>query len=284
MTLSIGTQTLTDVIVLVVKDPDDVETRHRKKLQPVLLGMNVLRRIENFLKECGASSIFQSVVHAQKLNRTSVRGIARVVGRDPMWVPAESSVCVRVTSPACATHLVAEPMQTSLPGGHMLVPTVMSTDREYRYNRIVNVMSLSVYLKPRTPIAVLHATDSVKGDEVSLTVNEHTVAYETDTTRLSDCNVDVPCPDFDGTIEEREQLQNLLNRHRHVFATDYNDLGYTDRVQHHITVKDDTPVAQPYRIIPPRHFDDVRDHIRAGGCWQRRSSLRAIVPTEHQLF
>ena len=75
--LTFGTQTLIDVIVLVLKDPDDVETRHRKKLQLVLLGMNVLGRIDNFLKECGASSIFQSVVHAQILNRTSVRGIAR---------------------------------------------------------------------------------------------------------------------------------------------------------------------------------------------------------------
>ena len=167
-----------------------------------------------------------------------------------------------VTSPACATHLVAEPMQTSLPGGLMLVPTLMSTDIEYRCVRLVNVTSLSVCLKLRTPVPVLRATDGVKGDEVSLTVNEHTIAYETDTTQLSDCNVNVPCPDFDGTIEEREQLQNLLNRHRHAFVTDDNDLGYTDRVQHHITVKDDTPVAQPYRTNPPRHFDEVRDHIR----------------------
>ena len=59
-------------------------------------------------------------------------------------------------------------------------------------------------LKPRKPVAVLHATGGVKGDEVSLTVNEHTIAYETGTTQLSDCNVNVSCPDFYGTIEERE--------------------------------------------------------------------------------
>ena len=95
------TETLTDIMVLVVKDSDDVETRDRKKQLPVVLGMYVLRNIENFLKECGASSIFQSDLHAQKLNRTSARGIARVAGPDPVLVPAESSVCVRITRPSC---------------------------------------------------------------------------------------------------------------------------------------------------------------------------------------
>ena len=72
----------------------------------------------------------------------------------------------------------------------------------------------------------------------------------------------MPCPDFEGTTEQREQLPFLLNRHRNVFASDDNDLGYTDRVQHRIPVKDDIPVAQPYRTIPPRHFDEVREHIQ----------------------
>ena len=143
VTLTIGTQTLADIMVLVVKHSDDIETRDRKKQVPVVLGMNVLGKIENFLKECG------------------------------------------------------------------------------------------------------------------------TISYETCTaTPLRDSNVNVPCPDFEGTTEQREQLQRLLNQHRNVFATDDNDLGYTDRVQHRIPVKDDIPVAQPYRPIPPRQFDEVRDHIQ----------------------
>ena len=73
----------------------------------------------------------------------------------------------------------------------------------------------------------------------------------------------MPCPDFEGTTEHREQLQRLLNQHRNMFATDDNDLGYTDRVQHRIPVKYDIPVAHSYRPIPPRHFDEVRDHIQS---------------------
>ena len=202
-------------------------------------------------------------MHAQKLNRTSARGIARVSGPDPVLVPAESSVCVRITIPACPSLLVAEQLQTSLPGGLMLVPTLISSDREYRYVRLVNVTSASVCLQPRTPIAMLHVAESVKGDEISVTLNESTISYETcTTTPLRDSNVNVPCPDFEGTTEHREQLQFLLNRHRNVFASDVNDLGYTDRVQHRIPVKDDIPVAQPYITIAPRHFDEVREHIQ----------------------
>ena len=84
VTLTIGTQTLADIMVLAVNDSDDIETRDRKKQVPVVLGMNVLGKMENFLKECGASSICQSVMYTQKLNRTSVRGIARVAGPDPL--------------------------------------------------------------------------------------------------------------------------------------------------------------------------------------------------------
>ena len=86
--------------------------------------------------------------------------------------------------------------------------------------------------------------------EVTLTIGTQT---------LTDIMVLV---DFEGTTEQREQLQFLLNRHRNVFASDDNDLGYTYRVQHRIPVKDDIPVAQPYRTIPPRHFDEVREHIQ----------------------
>ena len=127
----------------------------------------------------------------------------------------------------------------------------------------MNVTSSSVCLQPRTPIAVLHVAEGVKGDEVTLTLNESTISYETCTaTPLRDSNVNVPCPDFEGTTEQREQLQRLLNQHRNVFATDDNDFGHTYRVQHRIPVKHDIPVAQPYRPIPPRQFDDVRDHIQ----------------------
>ena len=97
-----------------------------------------------------------------------------VAGPDPVLVPAESSVWVRVTSPARSSQLVAEQLQTSLPGGLILVPTLISSNREYRYVRLVNVTSSSVCLQPRTPIAVLHVAEGVKGDEVTLTLNEFT--------------------------------------------------------------------------------------------------------------
>ena len=35
----------------------------------------------------------------------------------------------------------------------------------------------------------------------------------------------ISCPDFDGTAEERERLQQLLNSHATVFTKDDSDLG-----------------------------------------------------------
>lgn len=46
-----------------------------------------------------------------------------------------------------------------------------------------------------------------------------------------------------------------------MFATQDEDLGYTDRVKHEISVTGETPVSQPYRRIPPTQYKEVRDHI-----------------------
>lgn len=46
-----------------------------------------------------------------------------------------------------------------------------------------------------------------------------------------------------------------------MFATEDEDLGYTDKVQHEIHLTDDIPVTQAYRRIPPTQYSEVREHI-----------------------
>ena len=48
ITMGISTQTISNVLVLVVKDSIDEETRQRNALTPAVLGMNVLGKMENF--------------------------------------------------------------------------------------------------------------------------------------------------------------------------------------------------------------------------------------------
>lgn len=52
-----------------------------------------------------------------------------------------------------------------------------------------------------------------------------------------------------GNIEQQKQLTSLA-KYQLAFATEEEDLGYTDQAQPEIHLTDDVPVVQPYRWIP----------------------------------
>ncbi len=64
-----------------------------------------------------------------------------------------------------------------------------------------------------------------------------------------------------GTAEQQMELKALLLRYVDVFALDDEELGFSDRVQHEISLVDDIPISQPYRRIPPTQYSEVREHI-----------------------
>lgn len=64
-----------------------------------------------------------------------------------------------------------------------------------------------------------------------------------------------------GNTEQRAQLALLLEKYSFVFATEDEDLGYTDKVQHEIHLTDDIPVTKPCRRIPPTQYSEVRENI-----------------------
>lgn len=109
--------------------------------------------------------------------------------------------------------------------------------------------------------------DNVKSDEVcevqfkrisadteEVSVDKHP-AMSTDTQSILD-QLSVG-----GNTEQHTQLALLLEKYSFVFATEDEDLGYTDKVQHEIHLTDDMPVTQPYRRIPPTQYSEVREHI-----------------------
>ena len=97
--------------------------------------------------------------------------------------------------------------------------------------------------------------------QITTTCNEMTVSMEPSIAESAPSDA-VPCPAFDGTDDERARLQALLNQYAHGFTQDNLDLGYTEAVQHRIPTSDDTPVAQPYRSIPPNQLQEVKEHIK----------------------
>ena len=70
------------VPVLVVKDSSDPSTRKKKSNVPALVGMNVLGRLSSLLNNLDVvPPVLQPAVREIRLERTSVRGVARVAGQ-----------------------------------------------------------------------------------------------------------------------------------------------------------------------------------------------------------
>ena len=84
------------VQVLVVKDSSDPSTRKKKSDVPVLVRMNVLGRLSILLNNLDVvPPVLQPAVREIRLERTSVRGVARVAGQT--LIPAHSLVTLRIT-------------------------------------------------------------------------------------------------------------------------------------------------------------------------------------------
>ena len=252
------------VPVLVVKDSSDPSTRKKKSDVPALVGMNVLGRLSSLLNNLDiVPPVLQPAVREIRLERTSVRGVARVAGQT--LIPAHSLVTLRITGvQRPSRHLLASPLAQPLPRGLLLIPTLVSGDATQRCVRLANLSAEDYILARRTPVVVLHAVDGIESDEgvqITTTCNEMTVSMEPSIAESTPSDA-VPCPAFDGTDDERARLHALLNQYAHGFTQDDLDLGYTEAVQHHIPTSDDAPVVQPYRSIPPNQLQEVKEHIK----------------------
>ncbi|KAK7483472.1 hypothetical protein BaRGS_00025271, partial [Batillaria attramentaria] len=250
-------QTLEAVPVLVTKDCGNPE----KLRVPVLLGMNVLQQITGGLASSDFPPVLQPLMQEVKLETRSIRGVARVAGG--CCIPAYSAATIKITSTQKSCDpLLASPLAQPLPQGLLLIPTLVSDQPSQRYVRLVNITSEDCILPARTPVAQLHAASCFEGQDIQVRANcsQLTVDIERVSTDPAAPGT-VPCPDFDGDDEDRQQLQQLLDRYAHVFAQD-DTLGYTDIVQHRIPTTDNVPVSQPYRSIPPTQLQEVKEHLQ----------------------
>ena len=167
--------------MLVVKDSSDPSTRKKKSDVPALVGMNVLGRLSSLLNNLDiVPPVLQPAVREIRLERTSVRGVARVAGET--LIPAHSLVTLRITGVQRPSRpLLASPSAQPLPRGLLLIPTLVSGDATQRCVRLANLSSADYILARRTPVAVLHAVDGTESDEgvqITTTCNEMTVSME----------------------------------------------------------------------------------------------------------
>ncbi len=268
--------TLPECGFLIVRDTQS------SSAEPALVGMNIIGRCRQLVHaefdttlggelQSDWREVFQQMQSASRLER---RIVARVAGKETVHIPAWSVSTLMVKGkksmlPGGYSNLLLEPGSSPLPGGLIVVPSLVSMVKPFFPVKIVNFSTEDIWLQPRTrlgtlcPVESLSPTDGceVKFQRISAGVEEITVNKEE---RQELVNT---LPDFlskiqlAGTAEQQMELKALLLRYVDVFALDDEELGFSDRVQHEISLVDDIPISQPYRRIPPTQYSEVRDHI-----------------------
>uniref|UniRef100_A0A3B1KGI5 ribonuclease H n=1 Tax=Astyanax mexicanus TaxID=7994 RepID=A0A3B1KGI5_ASTMX len=259
---------------LVVKNPESSQSS-----LPAIIGMNIISRCRQLVQaefdrtldaklDSDWRTVFQQM-HKCDVDKTKM---ARIAGKDFVHVPAESVVTVMVRgfsdkSPNQGSWLL-EPGKLPLPGGIVVMPSLV---KEHRYQIPVQVVNLSredVWLNPRTRIGVLSPVQCITNNqhcEVTfqrISANTEQVSVDLkesqDHQKVSDILSKL---DIGGTEKEQAELRALLGKYSDVFAVGDDELGYTEKVKHEIVLVDDTPVNLPYRRIPPNQYKEVKDHI-----------------------
>ncbi|KAI3351186.1 hypothetical protein L3Q82_005611 [Scortum barcoo] len=246
---------------------------------PGLIGMNVVKKCRELVNaefdttlQGGLDSRWWEAFHRlHAVTVTDRLAFARVAGKDVVHVPASSAVTVMARGlrnvSSVGPPLLLEPISTPLPGGLIVVPTLVSSGSHLFPVRVMNLSDEDVWLRPRTRLGVLTHIDSVESEErckvqfqrISATTEQVSIDQRPDTT--TDVRSIIDKLTVGGTPEQKSQLAVLLEKYSFVFATEDEDLGYADKVQHEIHLTDDVPVTQPYRRIPPTQYSEVREHI-----------------------
>ncbi len=259
---------------LVVKDPSP-----SSKAVSCIVGMNIISRCRQIVQsefeaplqeglETDWRNVFQ---HVQTCDVRKSR-LARVAGRSVVHVPAASITMVMakgwLVSAKGESQWLLEPTHLPLPGGLLVMPTVVSSHHNEGPVQVLNMSNEDVWLHPRTRIGVLLQVELVDNDP------GHEVTFHRISANAEEISLGAKSPssqelwskvvsqlDIGGTVEQQAELKALLAEYAHVFVLEDEDLGFTNRVQYEIHLVDDVPVNLPYRRIPPNQYREAKEHI-----------------------
>ena len=133
----------------------------------------------------------------------------------------------------------------------------------------MNTTNHDILLKRRHPLAVLERVEEIQnpnGPCVRTRSGSIIVSGEVkvEKNKGSDLGEDkkYALPQSNGTASQQRKMATVLRRRSAAFMKDENDLGFTLNTQHHIRLKSDRPIAQPYRRIPPQQLEEVGKHLK----------------------
>ena len=68
-------------------------------------------------------------------------------------------------------------------------------------------------------------------------------------------------PNFPGNPEQKREIEDLLHDYSVVFYQKGETLEMTSTLKHRIVTENPTPIAQPYRRIPPYLWQELKNHL-----------------------
>ena len=188
------------------------------------------------------------------------------IAEEKICIPANSSAWVPVPSQEqlkSKTALV-EPLESSQA---QLLPGVIKTgsSEELRDLNVGNCTEESVTIYPNTTIGtcipVLENEPTQmqsRNAETSLTNMEQPACQELPE-YLNDlflsCSVNLD-------ENEKNQFKSLLIKYQSVFAKSSDDLGFSDKVEHHIDTQGAKPIKDPVRRLPRAKQEIEREEVR----------------------
>ena len=259
-----------------MKDPPDPQSRTCKEAVPGLLGMNIIQKMNEETEQLEATAR-TSTLQAVSKAATSVRGLARIAGRNNIRIPAGSITTVAATGyrgslPGEESCIFVEPLRDQTHHGFIVASTLTSVCGKHVKVQVANVGQEDVWLRPRERIGTMHAVSGVQKDYqdfdfTQVSVHEVAVHHTDEQTPKHKQSpksppLSSPTPSSDRTPEQQAQLDDLLAKYKEMFVSDDAELGYTKTVKHKIFTTDDIPVNQPFQRVPPSQYQEAKEHIQ----------------------
>ena len=230
-----------NVIIIIVKDAVNAS--------PFLIGTNVISKLNQFAKWFPEVKVTESMVVKSDRVNTIVQPNSVTMIEGSAGGPHTNTTAIIENEGMLKPGLQVMEAFIQIEKGKALIPIINATDEP-------------LFIYPKTVlgkayIASEHQVDvsfvNIQINNVQITSNNETKINEPDFSKIDLHEHMEP--------EHKESIKKLIVENQDVFAWDEFDLGYTELVKHKIVLKEEKPIAQSSRRIPPQVLPEVKQHI-----------------------
>lgn len=266
-------QTFPGMGFLVVKDPAEGQMKIRKNMVPGVIGSNIFKNMvatttkKDLPENWGNVLALYEQVIALNEEYTSSLTIPR---NRPQIVPAGSIKTIEAKikpfeKGKTIDVIIEENAELTLPNGLKVAPCIVSlTDSGIIPVQVCNYGTKDITLKSKTKIGDATGLKLLSTYQKVNTITEE-VCKTNPANQIKNLTDQLLSKIDIGTLTEdqQQQLMELIQKHDSTFSKSDEDIGFCDKVAHHIATTDDAPVKIPYRRIPPNQWPEVREHLRS---------------------